>query len=235
MIISDIVPGYKFSGFTVIKEGPSRTWHGFEKGKPRISNMRYFWCECHCGHSCKLIPYTTIKHNEIRYCEYCKPKYEGHKRHLDPIEVRQLKLLNLKGSIHYYRAYKILTRCNNPKSDSYKYYGARGIKCLLGNNVSEVIKSIEKIDGYFVGAQLDRIDNNGHYELGNLRWVTNSENQMNKRTSVTIESLAIKPRLDKDVKQICERHNWNYDDFYKVKVDGTRNKWVYIAKINYNE
>lgn len=235
MIISDVIPGYTFSGFTVIKEGPSRTWHGFEKGKPRISNARYFWCECSCGHSCKLIPYSTIKHNEIMYCEYCKPRYEGYKRHLDPIEQRHIKLLNTKGSIHYYRAVKILDRCNNTRSSSYARYGGRGIKCLLGHTISDVIKSIESIPGYFPGAQIDRIDNNGNYEIRNLRWVTNSENQMNKSTTVTIQSLAEKPRLDKDVKQICIRHNWDYNDFTRVKVKGTRNKWVYIAKVNYNE
>lgn len=230
MIISDIVPGYKFSGFTVIKEGPSRTWHGFERGKPRISNMRYFWCECACGHSCKLIPYSTIKNNEIKYCEYCKPKYNGYKKHLDPIEQRHLKLLNTKGSIHYYRAVKILARCNSIYSDSYPRYDGRGIKCLLGKTIDEVVKSIESIPGYFPGAQLDRINNDGNYEIGNLRWVTHSENQMNKSTNVTLESLATKPRLDKDVRKICIRHNWNYNDFTRVKVEGTRNQWIYIKK-----
>ena len=225
--INDIVPGFRFSNFTVIKEGPALVKQGKSYGKLRKRTTRYFWCECNCKHSCILISYFTIINNDIKYCEYCKPKRTERKYHLDPIEIRQLKLLTLKKSIHYYRAIKILDRCNNPKSDSYKRYGGRGIKCLLGKNVSEVINSIDLIPGYFQGAQLDRINNDGDYELSNLRWVTNSQNQMNKSTNVTIESLASKPRLDKDVKQICLKHNWNYNNLQRHKVNGTRNKWTY--------
>ena len=34
--------------------------------------------------------------------------------------------------------------------------------------------------------ELDRIDNDGNYEKGNLRWVTSSENKGNTRRSVRI-------------------------------------------------
>lgn len=53
---------------------------------------------------------------------------------------------------------------------------------------------------------------------------------MNKSTNVTLESLATKPRIDKDVRQICIRHNWDYNDFTRIKVEGTRNQWIYIKK-----
>lgn len=33
------------------------------------------------------------------------------------------------------------------------------------------------------GKDLDRVDNNGHYEPGNLRWATRAENSRNQRRS----------------------------------------------------
>ena len=32
--------------------------------------------------------------------------------------------------------------------------------------------------------KLDRINNNGHYEIGNVRWATRSENCLNRRNSL---------------------------------------------------
>ena len=204
-----ICSGMKFNHLTVIKEGtPVISSTGKDKYK------RY-WCECDCGTACKLVLGRYLKRNETQCCGLCWKHWTE--------------------SIHYTRAAKILERCNNPKSDSYYRYGGRGIKCLIGNTIREVVTFLEQLPGYFDGAQIDRIDNDGNYEAGNLRWVTNAENQMNKSTNVTIESLATTPRLDKDVKQICKRHKWYYNDFIKVAVKDNPGKYVYIAKINYIE
>jgi len=76
-------------------------------------------------------------------------------------------------------------RCNNPKHISYKNYGGRGVQNKFKfcnefrNYVIDVLgyDTIEKIKGL----QIDRINNNGHYEKGNIRFVTRSENNRNKR------------------------------------------------------
>ena len=204
-----IYPGMKFNYLTVIKEAPSII---SSTGK---DIYKRYWCECDCGTSCKLVLGRYLKRNETQCCGLCWKHWTE--------------------SIHYIRAAKILERCNNSKSDSYYRYGGRGIKCLIGKTIKEVVLFLESLPGYFPGAQIDRIDNNGNYEAGNLRWVTNAENQMNKSTNVTIKSLATKPRSHKDVKRICARHGWNIDDFIKVKVKNKPGEYLYIAKINYNE
>nr|DAN76624.1 MAG TPA: PROTEIN/DNA Complex catalytic motif, Helix-turn-helix DNA [Caudoviricetes sp.] len=204
-----ICSGMKFNHLTVIKEAPSVV---SSTGK---DTYKRYWCECDCGTACKLVLGRYLKRNETQCCGLCWKHWTE--------------------SIHYTRAAKILERCNNPKSDSYARYGGRGIKCLIGNNIREVVMFLENLPGYFEGAQIDRIDNNGHYSPDNVRWVTNAENQMNKSTNVTIESLAEKPRYHKDVKHICERHGWDINDFIKVRIIDKPGMYLYIAKINYNE
>ncbi len=60
-------------------------------------------------------------------------------------------------------------RCSNPKNPKYKDYGGRGILFKF-NNFEEFWKHIGPIP--WPGLELDRIENNGHYEFGNVRWTT---------------------------------------------------------------
>lgn len=71
-------------------------------------------------------------------------------------------------------------RCIDPKQKCYNRYGGRGIQCLFKSSdefVDYVINEL-KVDPRRL--QIDRIDNNGHYEKGNIRFVTCKENCNNK-------------------------------------------------------
>ncbi len=77
-------------------------------------------------------------------------------------------------------------RCLNKKDKQYHLYGARGI------SISDKWKTF---DGFYrdVGAQppgmsIDRIDNNGNYELGNVRWVSMKVQQNNKRNNILLNA-----------------------------------------------
>ncbi|KKN60016.1 hypothetical protein LCGC14_0536030 [marine sediment metagenome] len=75
-------------------------------------------------------------------------------------------------------------RCNNPDHKFYKYYGGRGIlnkfKTLnefWDHVINDLgIASVDQIQGL----QIDRIDNDGHYEKGNIRFVTAKVNIGNR-------------------------------------------------------
>lgn len=71
-------------------------------------------------------------------------------------------------------------RCNNPKSPSYKNYGARGIKFNFSSVTDAAIWIKENI-GVHKELRLDRIDNDRHYEPGNIRWSTISQNNSHMR------------------------------------------------------
>ena len=82
----------------------------------------------------------------------------------------------------YARWAEIVQRCHNKNSANYANYGGRGIivcdewrysfkTCVRWALVTRFKKSM----------QIDREDNDGNYEPGNCRWVTNGINQQNKR------------------------------------------------------
>lgn len=73
-------------------------------------------------------------------------------------------------------------RCNNPASDSYKWYGGRGIKvCERWNNSFE--NFLEDMGERPEGMEIDRILNDCGYEKGNCRWVTHKVNTQNRSKS----------------------------------------------------
>lgn len=68
-------------------------------------------------------------------------------------------------------------RCTNPKDPRFYCYGARGIKFKFAS-FKEFFSALGSRPS---GAILDRIDNDGHYEAGNVRWVDRSESAKNSR------------------------------------------------------
>ena len=82
----------------------------------------------------------------------------------------------------YDRWYNIKSRCFNSKHRSYKNYGGRGISmCKEWSNDFGIFEKWCLDNGYSRELQIDRIDNDGNYEPTNCRFVTNKENQQNKR------------------------------------------------------
>ena len=76
---------------------------------------------------------------------------------------------------------KMSHRCNNPENTDYNYYGGRGIKVkfVSFNDFYDYVTNELKADPR--GLTIDRINNDGHYERGNIRFVTRAENNRNKR------------------------------------------------------
>lgn len=78
----------------------------------------------------------------------------------------------------------MIQRCLNPSCREYKYYGGRGIKVcarwLEKNGYANLLADVGPQP--FKRASLNRIDNDGDYEPGNVAWAT-AQVQCNNRRS----------------------------------------------------
>lgn len=87
----------------------------------------------------------------------------------------------------YHTYTNIISKCYNKNNPKYKYYGERGIVMSdeFKDNPKIFIKYIISLPNYDkrleLNLTLDRIENNGIYERGNLRWATTSEQMKNRR------------------------------------------------------
>lgn len=130
---------------------------------------RYGMYQCNCGTLFKA-QHTNIKNGNTNSCG-C-------------YQIQKLTIIKTTHGLSHHPLYDIwvgmIQRCTNVKYDNYKNYGARGITvCDRWLDVSNFIEDM--YPSYLEGLSLDRIDNNGNYELFNCRWATPSVQAQNTR------------------------------------------------------
>ncbi len=77
----------------------------------------------------------------------------------------------------------VYARCREAKRrcTHHKDYAGRGIKFCFATPKAMVEWVIHNLGYPVEGASIDRINNDGHYEPGNLRWATYTQQARNKR------------------------------------------------------
>lgn len=83
----------------------------------------------------------------------------------------------------------MVSRVETPSDTSYKHYGARGIAIDPSlRHFTDFLTYMGRCPNEY---SLERIDNNGNYEKGNLKWATASEQARNRRTNhfITIDGV----------------------------------------------
>ncbi len=185
--------GKRFSRLEVI---------GFErkKGKERGWN----WVvKCDCG-NIKTVNPGDVKAGKTRSCG-CY--------HDERCRERASKFKNLvKDNKRLYGIYNgIKKRCYNENEPRYKDYGLRGITMCDEwlDKESGFDKFVEWAlsSGYEDGLTIDRVDVDGNYSPDNCAWISNSEQQRNKRQTLWVEYGGEKVRLI----DLCERLEVSYD------------------------
>ena len=123
-------------------------------------------CECGCGNHTPLSKKTDYRTGALQGqpARFCK----GHN-----------KCTHRMFGTHEHRAYhQAKGRCINPRNRAWKDYGGRGIKFLF----SSFEQFFTELGRCPKRRSLDRINNNGNYEPGNVRWATNKQQAHNKRS-----------------------------------------------------
>lgn len=133
------------------------------------NTYRYFSvCQCSCGSQLKAIRSDGLIMGVVESCGCLqKERTTTHGQTKSP---------------HYYRWRHMMARCYDSNSKAYADYGGRGIKvCDRWHDISKFVLDLP--EGFKKGLEIDRIDNNGDYEPGNVRWATDSQNSDNRRTA----------------------------------------------------
>lgn len=137
----------------------------------RDSHRATLWlCRCDCGRWYVRNGSSLVKGSSSS-CKHCVPH---------PSRPTHGETCNNSSSPEI-RAYQnAMYRCQNPQHQAFNNYGGRGIKFQF-TSFEEFLTDIGRCPT--PKHSLDRIDNNGHYEIGNVRWATHSQQSHNRRTN----------------------------------------------------
>lgn len=137
-------------------------------------------CRCECG-SHTIVRTSDLSVGRIRSCGCLSRQLSSKRAKEHPIRLNHGHAQHCPSQSPEYRAYSgAKTRCTNPNIDSYRRYGGRGIEFRFKSFVEFLscvgLKPRPELT-------LERINNDGHYEPGNVRWATVAE-QARNRSSV---------------------------------------------------
>lgn len=125
-------------------------------------------CLCACGNRC-IVARPSLANGLTRSCG-CLHK-----------EVHNAGTHGMSHSKAYLAYQGMLQRTSNPKANSYKNYGARGIEVCERWRESFENFYADMGEPPTSSHTLDRKDNDGNYEPDNCRWVTRKTQQRNTR------------------------------------------------------
>ncbi|MDV3051840.1 hypothetical protein NLV77_000775 [Staphylococcus ureilyticus] len=142
-----------------------------------INRGKAFLCKCDCGNT-SIVSLGSLKNGRIKSCGCLNSEVQSE-------FMKKYNNKHGKSNTPEYKVWKgMKERCSNVNSKSYKNYGGRGIKVCerwknsFDNFISDMGERPTKKH------QIDRIDNDKNYSPENCKWVTRSENTLNKRHGI---------------------------------------------------
>src|ERR1019366_2810919 len=137
-------------------------------GLSKIVNGHSLWlCLCICGNRAQVWR-TSLTSGDNRSCGCLK----------NELSKTHGMSTTVSGEVpSEYAAYmNAKYRCTNPKAQGYAGYGGRGIEFLF----SSFEQFYSELGPQPKGKTLDRIENGGNYEPGNVRWATPKQQAANR-------------------------------------------------------
>jgi len=134
----------------------------------------HWWVTCSCMSVSRLVREAKLKDGSSRGC--------GCDRDAKAAAIRTTH------GRRYTPEYRVwcdmIRRCESPSFKQYKDYGGRGITVCARWRTSFEAFFDDIGERPSSGHSIDRIDVNGNYEPGNVRWATSSEQNQNRRNSI---------------------------------------------------
>jgi hypothetical protein len=150
----------------------------------RIGGSVVWLCRCDCGNEAKASG-GNLKGKHVMSCGCLRQE----------ILERQRQPTHGMTKTRPYRIWQgMLARCEKIQDKDYRNYGGRGIKISEDwHDFENFWRDVE--EGYSKGLSIDRIDNNGNYERGNIKWSSQKEQGNNTRFNKIVEHKGRKQTL----------------------------------------
>jgi hypothetical protein len=146
--------------------------------------QRVWLCRCTCGQTLEVTRRKLVR-GYVTACKRCTA-VELSSRRVGPSLLNQIDH-ERNDSRHplYTIWYKMISRCERPTDKSYHDYGGRGIR--VASRWRDSFRSFVEDVGERPSKKhsLDRIDNDGDYDLDNCRWSTATEQCNNQRPRIS--------------------------------------------------
>ena len=141
----------------------------------------YVWlCKCECGNE-KEISGTCLRRGATKSCG-CLQKEMSAKTNR---KSKKYQMYKISQKTEYSSWSHMKNRCLNKNDNKYKSWGGRGITvCDRWLKFENFYKDMGKKP--FNKYSIDRINNDGNYELQNCRWATRKEQMRNRRNNKII-------------------------------------------------
>jgi len=147
----------------------------------KAGKKRALWeCDCDCGKTGVRVTSNALRNNNTKSCGCYKTQV-----------IRRPKTHGYSRTRIYETWSNMISRCEYGNRPDFEHYGGRGISvCQRWRDSFEDFLA-DMGDRPFPRATLERINVNGNYEPGNVRWATQKEQTRNKRNNrlVTISGV----------------------------------------------
>lgn len=173
--LDELLGGRRFTMWTVLHEGDPYERPLINGKRNPDGRQRTARCQCDCGAE-RDIPINTLKRGQSTHCGCL----------MSQITTAAKTTHGMSYTAEHRAWAKMKARCSDQNSKDWPLYGGRGILVC-----AEWRDSFEAFFAY-LGAKptashsIDRIDVNGNYEPGNVRWATPSEQMQNVRHNVMV-------------------------------------------------
>lgn len=172
--------GQTFNRLTVVSKGET-------------NGKRTAWeCLCQCGNTKTVLAF-QLKNGNTKSCGCLNSE----------MAAERLRTHGKRNAAIYAIWNNMMSRCHNPKDKAFSNYGGRGIA---------VCDEWHTFEGFYAdmgdkpeGMSMERIDNNGNYEPGNVEWKTAKEQANNRRSNVLLTYQG----QTKNVQQWCDELGLN--------------------------
>ena len=140
-------------------------------------------CRCSCGTDVLVFNH-NLRNGTSTKCKSCGTTITANNRIRTPTRKVLRHLPNKVYMRLFWAADSAIARCTNEALDHWKDYGGRGIKVCQEWMLDKFkfIEHLATLPGFDnPDLVLDRIENDGDYAPGNLRFVTRSQSSYNRR------------------------------------------------------